>query len=364
MKQDQTDLKQSFHDWLVKQGLSEKTKTGRAGTIYEYVRYIDKVCDIVQLKHDNDSWKWLAQHIYPILGFFVLCRKALVKINKENKNRLSGFVTAFFNCWSYHDENAQKYLVMQTPLYEGDDIINSYKMIQEFVWDGLEKNDSEITLKLNIPEAVANNERRALQNFYQFLKENKYDPVNQKLLSHSKEKIRTHKNLTIHYSLISLNLKRLNFWDCPGNAILTLVLRGGYFVYPPHLKSTKINEIISKEKVRVLLQISDWSIRQLHNTGELSHQKDGNYLVDDVDAYIQKCFKPSLTKKKPPKAKELKYWWTAKEIHEKLGISTQYVGQIREKVARIELTTGKCLYYPYEFKLHAKKKIRIRDKNP
>ena len=68
-----------------------------------------------------------------------------------------------------------------------------------------------------------------------------------------------------------------------------------------------------------------------------------------------------MTKKRAPKAKELKYWWTAKQIHDNFGISTQYVSQMRDKVARLELKTGKCLYYPYEFQPHSKTKKRIRD---
>lgn len=361
MKQTQTDLRQSFHDWLVRQGLSEKTKTGRAGTVYEYVRYIDKVCDIVQSKRDDDSWKWLAQHIYPILGFYILCRKDPVVINFKNKARLEGFLTEFFNCWPSCSENSQKYLVMQTPLSEKDDI-NSYRMIQEFVWDDLEINKSEITLYLNIPKTVANNERKALQKFYQFLEENKYDPVSQKFLSHSKEKIRIKKKLITHYSLISVNLKRLNFWDCSDNVIYAFITEGGYYSRAPKLYPEKENETMTKEEVRDLLQISDWSFRQLHNSGELFHQNDGSYLVKNVDAYINSCFKPSSTKKKAPKAKELKYWWTAKQIHDNFGISTQYVSKMKNTVARLELKTGKCLYYPYEFQTHSKTKKRIRDK--
>ena len=90
------DLRSDFHDWLVQQGLSEKTRTGRRGSIYEYLRCLDRVCDIVQSKHDDDSWRWLAKNIYPILGFFILCKNGPVKINESNVGHLKEFWSAFF----------------------------------------------------------------------------------------------------------------------------------------------------------------------------------------------------------------------------------------------------------------------------
>ena len=60
------DVKVQFKEWLIKNGLSEKTKTGRLGTVYEYLKRIDRLC--VQL-YGKEEWESLLKdiHTYYIL---------------------------------------------------------------------------------------------------------------------------------------------------------------------------------------------------------------------------------------------------------------------------------------------------------
>ena len=55
------DIKMQFKEWLIKNGLSEKTKTGRLGTIYEYLKRIDRLC--IQL-YGKEEWETLLRDIY------------------------------------------------------------------------------------------------------------------------------------------------------------------------------------------------------------------------------------------------------------------------------------------------------------
>lgn len=321
MKQTQTDLRQSFHDWLVRQGLSEKTKTGRAGTVYEYVRYIDKVCDIVQSKHDGDSWKWLAKNIYPILGFYILCRKDPVVINFKNKARLEGFLTEFFNCWPSYSENSQKYLVMQTPLSEKDDI-NSYRMIQEVVWDSLEINKSEITLYLNIPKTVANNERKALKKFYQFLCD---------WLTLQKAE-----QYGFDYSKIRGVQNQLdNLRQETTKPIFRFIVRGGTNRRPPQLEPNTghcgadwIRELFGKASRGMAIPIKPDST--------------GKYSVPEVNEWVKNNFQTSKKKEGP----EEEEWWTTKRVLKETGWTKDILKRKRKKIAHIAISDRKIIFYP------------------
>ncbi len=334
MKQKATDLRQYFHSWLVRQGLSEKTKTGRAGTVYEYVRYIDKVCDVVQSKHDHDSWLWLAKNIYPILGFFILCRKGPVKINRENKYHFDGFMTAFFNCWQYYDENAQKYLVMRATYPEGH--ISSYLMIQEVVWDSLEINKSEITLKLNILKAVANNERKALKRFYQFLCD-WFTPQKVEQCGLDYSAIRDTK------SQID-TLKRKS-----SKQVFAFKIHGGTNKRPPQLEPNTghcgadwIRELFGKASRGMAIPIKPGST--------------GKYSVPEINEWVRHNFRGSDKKEGP----EMEEWWTTKRVLEKTGWTKDILKRKRRKIAHISLSERKIIFYPpdvlNEARQHNKKK--------
>jgi hypothetical protein len=57
------DLKNHFKDWLIKQGLSQTTPSGKHSTVYYYVGLIDKICDT----KGYDDWNELASNTFNIL---------------------------------------------------------------------------------------------------------------------------------------------------------------------------------------------------------------------------------------------------------------------------------------------------------
>lgn len=57
------DLRETFKNWLIKLGLSEKTQDGRKSTIYDYLKTIDRICK----KEGCITWEDLASDIFHII---------------------------------------------------------------------------------------------------------------------------------------------------------------------------------------------------------------------------------------------------------------------------------------------------------
>ena len=87
-----SDIKTDFQKWLVENGVSERTSTGRRGAAYEYVRLLNKVCDFIYKKHDVAQWQQLAFDIYQVLGIHILCKNSETVISKDN---VTGFLSDF-----------------------------------------------------------------------------------------------------------------------------------------------------------------------------------------------------------------------------------------------------------------------------
>ncbi len=318
MKQTQTDLRQSFHDWLVRQGLSEKTRTGRAGTVYEYIRHIDKVCDIILLKHDNDSWKWLAQHIYPILGFLVLCRKGFFEVNLNSPSCIKEFLTSFLNNMSTADRKAQNYFMVQTQYSDGK-ILDEYLSIREFV---LPSFCNEITLKLNIQKAVANNERKAVRKFYQFLCDwLTLQKAEQYGFDYSK--IRDVQN-----QLDDLRQETTK-------PIFRFIVRGGTNRRPPQLEPNTghcgadwIRELFGKASRGMAIPIKPDST--------------GKYSVSELNGWVKNNFQASKKKEGP----EEEEWWTTKRVLKETGWTKDILKRKRKKIAHITISDRKIIFYP------------------
>lgn len=125
-----TDLKEDFRQWLIKQGLSEKTATGRHGTVYEYVRRIDKLCNLIYKGHDLKSWQQLAEDIYPILGFHLLCRKGDVCVTQNNIAEIKDFLETFLSNLNPYQENLENYFEVKLQLDNGD-CVEHYTLIKD-----------------------------------------------------------------------------------------------------------------------------------------------------------------------------------------------------------------------------------------
>ncbi len=103
------NLKDDFRDWLIKQGLSEKTATGRHGTVYEYIRRIDKLCNLIYKGHNLKPWQQLAEDIYPIFGFHLLCRKSNVCVTQNNIAEIKDFLNIFLSYLRQYQDNLKNY---------------------------------------------------------------------------------------------------------------------------------------------------------------------------------------------------------------------------------------------------------------
>lgn len=114
------NLKDDFRDWLIKQGLSEKTATGRHGTIYKYVRRIDKLCNRIYKGYDLQPWQQLAEDIYPILGFHLLCRKGDVCVTQNNIAEIKDFLNTFLSDLRQYQDNLKNYFEVKLLLDDGD----------------------------------------------------------------------------------------------------------------------------------------------------------------------------------------------------------------------------------------------------
>lgn len=55
------EIKVAFKNWLIQQGLSEKTKSGRHGTVYEYLKRIGRLSNQLYAKED---WEHILKDIY------------------------------------------------------------------------------------------------------------------------------------------------------------------------------------------------------------------------------------------------------------------------------------------------------------
>ncbi len=58
------DLETNFKNWLIKQGLSVKTKSGKPSTVYDYLTTINQICK----KEGHITWEELASYIFNIIN--------------------------------------------------------------------------------------------------------------------------------------------------------------------------------------------------------------------------------------------------------------------------------------------------------
>lgn len=70
------EIKEQFKDWLLKQGLAERTKSGNPSTVYDYIKSINKVCLKFFNSDEKKVWQELSENIYPVLvKYFELSNK-------------------------------------------------------------------------------------------------------------------------------------------------------------------------------------------------------------------------------------------------------------------------------------------------
>ena len=55
-------MRKQFKDYLIKQGYAVKTPSGKPSTVYDYIKRIDKVCEI-----ESITWHNLAMNISEVV---------------------------------------------------------------------------------------------------------------------------------------------------------------------------------------------------------------------------------------------------------------------------------------------------------
>lgn len=340
------DLKRDFKEWLISQGLSEKTKTGRAGTIYEYIRRIDNLCNKIYKGHDIQSWLQLAEDIYPILGFHLLCKNKEICVTQDNIAEIKDFLNTFLSVLRPYQENLNNYFDIKLQLDDGS-YIEHYTQIKDLLPFLTEET---LYLKFNISIIQANKNRNALERFYQFLSDTQHVNSN----SDYYKKLIEKKDIKDFYKLLTKNISDISSYEHTFDKHLELMSKiiGGTGVIPPQIDDSQETEAYPRT-VCDILRISERTRKRLEMQGALVPLSNGNYSIEVVNKYIRDRFvksKYQLTNT------SYSQWWNVDEAHKETGIHRKRLQRLRNiksnknEVAYVKVTERIYIYYPPDVK--------------
>lgn len=358
------ELKKKFEKYLISQGLSEKTKSGNPSTVYAYIHRVNKVCDSLYNGHSQNEWTQLANDIYPILGFYLLCKKDSFYINHSNFGKLKGFLYDFCNIPSpVNRQTVEQYF--QINVFENKKIYtNQYVIIKNFI-NNLPKTYF-IELRINDKDILKRTKLHALQKFYDFLKDENYNPsAGNKSASEQSKSIKT------FYLKTSKKLSYLQNQGA-GNKLYILSKGGTNKKCPKIIPSMRLNNRletkVSAAWVQDVLRISRWTLKRLVENNIFIKYDHNMFSISDINAYIRSNFHPSQYAKNPrvPEGNKVKQWWEVKDVKAHTGLNEKYIQRLRieKKVTYITVSKNKYIFYPYDFKLYTKiKPLFIDEKN-
>ena len=78
------NIRDSYKQWLIKQGLKTETPSKHSSTVTEYLRRIDRICDKHYKSHDATAWNKLTKNIQALLISYHECQTKEYLINKQN----------------------------------------------------------------------------------------------------------------------------------------------------------------------------------------------------------------------------------------------------------------------------------------
>lgn len=78
------NIRDSYKQWLIKQGLKTETPSKHSSTVTEYLRRIDRICDKHYKSHDSNAWNKLTKNIQALLISYHECQTKEYLINKQN----------------------------------------------------------------------------------------------------------------------------------------------------------------------------------------------------------------------------------------------------------------------------------------
>ena len=334
------DIRRYFKEWLIKQGYSEKTKSGRPSTVYEYISQINKVCDIVYLGHNFPHWELLAEDIYPILGFYTLCKKEDIRITSDDISQTKDFLIEFLSRMLPYKDNMKNYYLIE--LHSDGYFIDQYSQIKDLI--NYFNDDNYILCKFLGSENERKKHCVALIKFFEFLQASQYTNCNSNFYSKFKEPT----DIEDFYNNIAKNIDILISHQNQNNNIFKLMNRiiGGNSSIPPQIDNSK-DEKVNPQTVMDILRISYNTLKRLNDT--LVPDDDGNYNIDDINKYINDNFVAS-------KYKDIvtlyETWWTVKEAHENSGIHKKQLQRLRNpdstknEIAYIKVSKEIYIFYP------------------
>lgn len=344
------DLKEGFRKWLIRQGLSEKTSSGRPGTVYEYVRRIDKISSIIYKGHNVQPWQQLAENIYPILGFHQLCRKGDVYIVQKDVANIKDFLDAFLSSLSPYEENLNGYLDVKLQLNNGN-FVERYTQIKDLL---PYLTTETLIVKFGKTTTQINKNRNALERFYQFLTDIQYTNPNSGYYKNLVEK----PQIDDFYNNLKKRIQLIKSFGVSSSDVLELSVDAGNSSKPPSFKPDKNETEVSSAWVCAILRIERHTLSKIETLRPTDSSKR-RYLISEVNAFISKNFVSSGKTATNPI--DVKKWWTVREAIENTGLNSKQIQRLRNnlKVSHIKITDKIYIFYPYDFSDYAKKSFTV-----
>lgn len=296
------DIKNNFINWLIAQGLSEKTPTGRPSTVYEYQKRIDRLCDKLYDWHSSYEWKKFAEKIYPILAIYLI-------IGNKNEPDINEIY-----------DRLQKH-----------DLLNDLER--------LFKNKGELDTFLywllsNLKDSRKT--RSVLTRFYKFLRENErdykyelnFDEIDSKLSDIAAE--------------VSENLY-IGSEQATETKSKKIIRR-----YPD-----SEDESLAHKEVSDLLEISEKATKHLRDKGDLKYKGyAGRYSLNDIQKYLDDHihFSGHIYPEGSYTKNDIKKWLNAAQASKELGWSKSKLNREKNRFTHTNYAPNSNKYFPPDVK--------------
>lgn len=333
------ELKENFKNWLIDvKHFEVRTPSGRPGTVYGYINRLDTICRL--LYGSKEKWDLLAIDIDSVLGFYYLCRKGEAVITDKQLPLVKDFLWKFLGDFASNNSFFSVQLNgegMDTPL-----------TLHNWIRDLLPNLDHAwLKLKIDVKKNMLRKDRNMLAKFYDFLCET--EPSIQQN-GNSKE------GKGNYFKGLSNNIETARSFKAD---TYFLGMDWGSATEPPKLIPTRGETSANHAWVEDILRISRKNLCKLADNGKIKRQKDGNFLLKDVNEYISNNFHPAKQAgKTAPTGKNIKEWWTAKEAKKNTGLSMKKIQRLRreEKIGYVQTSPQVYIYYPNDIKLYKRRK--------
>ena len=328
------DIKADFKQWLIEKGLSTTTKAGKQSTVYEYIRHLNLLCKKIFNSDTASEWEIIAENIYPILGFHMLCPREVMHLTEDDAQQLRFFLDSCYSATDiFQSSPKQEYFAIE--LYHDKSEITDHLNLISMIDKNLSEDDW-LVLKINAPDSEKSKNRAALNSFYKFLSETEFVPNGVASSKHLKNK----RDVRKYYDGIAKDLRQIA--DIQNN-ITKIYIAPGNILRPPLFAAsyTGDNEV-RVDKVCELLSLERHAVKRMSPKTSC-----GKVSKDDVNDFIKNNFHPAQnTSVSVP---DETHWWTVEKLVKNKGIHPKKLQRLRYdgKLAYIKISSQKYLYYPH-----------------